>query len=90
MHTEIKYVIYTRAGLTVQLLTKKNYFGKRVCLIEGSSAMKSGSNEDESPRLSLVGQTSSESCMRVDESLSSFFDFLVFAHCFHAYFSSFF
>ena len=42
------------------------------------------------PQLSLLGQTSSESCMRVDESLSSFFDFLVFARCFHASFSSFF
>ena len=31
------------------------------------------------PQLSLLGcQTSSESCMRVDESLFSFFDFLVF------------
>ena len=38
------------------------------------------------PQLSLLGQTSSESCMRVDESLSSFFDFLVFARCFHAFF----
>ena len=42
------------------------------------------------PQLSLLGQTSSESCMRVDESLSSFFDFLVFARCFHASSSSFF
>ena len=42
------------------------------------------------PQLSLLDQTSSESCMRVDESLSSFFDFLVFASCFHASFSSFF
>ena len=42
------------------------------------------------PQLSLLGQTSSESCMRVDESLSSFFDFLVFARCFPASFSSFF
>ena len=43
------------------------------------------------PQLSLLGQTSSESCMRVsDESLSSFFDFLVFARCFLASFSSFF
>ena len=37
----------------------------------------------------LLGQTSSESCMRVDESLPSFFDFLVFACCFPASFSSF-
>ena len=42
------------------------------------------------PQLSLLGQTSSESCMRVDKSLSSFFDFLVFARCFPASFSSFF
>ena len=42
------------------------------------------------PQLSLLGQTSSESCMRVDESLSSFFDFLVFARCSPASFSSFF
>ena len=42
------------------------------------------------PQLSLLGQTWSESCMRVDESLSSFFDFLVFTRCFHASFSSFF
>ena len=38
------------------------------------------------PQLSLLGQTSSESCMRVDENLSSFFDFLVFARCFPASF----
>ena len=30
------------------------------------------------PQLSLLGQTSSESYMRVDESLFSFFDFLLF------------
>ena len=42
------------------------------------------------PQLSLLGQTSSENCMIVDESLSSFFNFLVFARCFPASFSSFF
>ena len=42
------------------------------------------------PQLSLLGQTSSESRMRVDDSLSSFFDLLVFARCFPASFSSFF
>ena len=42
------------------------------------------------PQLSLPGQTSSEGCMRVDESLSSFFDFFVFARCFPASLSSFF
>ena len=41
------------------------------------------------PQLSLLGQTSSESCMTVDEGLFTFFDFLVFARCFPASFSSF-
>ena len=43
-----------------------------------------------STQLSLLGQTRSESCMRVNESLSSFFDFLDFARCLPTSFSSFF
>ena len=40
------------------------------------------------PQLSLVGETSSESWMRVDENLFSLSDYLVFSRCLHVSFSS--
>ena len=76
----------------------------KIFLIDLIKIVKPGSNEDESRR-ELSGESLHEcflnshwlvkravrvNCMRVDKSLSSFFDFLVFARCFYASFSSFF